>query len=243
MPSLPMASCRSSTARLSRWKRASALASSAATAPASPRCCASSWAQEPRLPRAPNVRESLLLRGHIFSIADERRRWRIEARLSEFLDRYEVDPQISPQAASGGELKRAALALAFALEPDLLLLDEPTNHLDIDGILRLETSLQKQPSAIVVTHDRAFLDRFATRILELDRGTLRSYPGNFSDYERVKAGELRAEAVAARQLDRFWAQEEAWIRKGVEARRTRTEGRFKRFERLRGERAARRTRI
>ena len=199
--------------------------------------------QEPRLPRAANVRESLLLRGHIFSIADERRRWRTEARLSEFLDRYEVDPQVSPQAASGGELKRAALALALALEPDLLLLDEPTNHLDIDGILRLETSLQKQPSAIVVTHDRAFLDRFATRILELDRGTLRSYPGNFSDYERVKAGELAAEAVAARQFDRFWAQEEAWIRKGVEARRTRNEGRVKRLERLRGERAARRTRI
>ncbi len=199
--------------------------------------------QEPQLPRAANVRESLLLRGHIFFIADERRRWRTEARLSEFLDRYKVNPQVSPQAASGGELKRAALALALALEPDLLLLDEPTNHLDIDGILRLETSLLKQPSAIVVTHDRAFLDRFAARILELDRGMLRSYPGNFSDYERVKAGELAAEAIAARQFDKFWAQEEAWIRKGIEARRTRNEGRVKRLERLREERAARRTRI
>ena len=144
---------------------------------------------------------------------------------------------------SGGERKRAALAHAFALEPDLLLLDEPTNHLDIDGILVLENLLSKVPAAIVVTHDRAFLDRFATRIIELDRGQLRSYPGNYSDFERRKQGELAAETIAHHKFDRFWAQEEAWIRKGVEARRTRNEGRVRRLERLREERNARRTRI
>ena len=144
---------------------------------------------------------------------------------------------------SGGERKRAALAHAFAQEPDLLLLDEPTNHLDIDGILQLEALLLKTPAAIVVTHDRAFLDRVATRIVELDRGRLLSFPGNFSAYERTKAGQLAVEAVTQRKFDRFWAQEEAWIRKGIEARRTRNEGRVTRLERLREERAARRSRI
>jgi ATP-binding cassette subfamily F protein uup len=122
-------------------------------------------------------------------------------------------------------------------------LDEPTNHLDISGIEQLETLLLRQQAAIVVTHDRAFLDRVCTRILELDRGMLRSYPGNYSAYERVKAGELASEAVAQRKFDRFWAEEEAWIRKGVEARRTRNEGRVLRLERLREERAARRERL
>jgi ATP-binding cassette subfamily F protein uup len=147
------------------------------------------------------------------------------------------------ETVSGGEIKRAALAHAFAQEPDLLLLDEPTNHLDIEGILALEQLLLKTPAAIVVTHDRAFLDRVATRIVELDRGRLLSYAGNFSYYERTKAAQLAAEAVTVRKFDRFWAQEEAWIRKGVEARRTRNEGRVKRLERLRDERAARRSRI
>jgi len=199
--------------------------------------------QEPVLPHAPTLRQSLLLRGHIPAIHDERERWRTEARLAEFLHRFEVDESLSPQAASGGETKRAALALAFAMQPDLLLLDEPTNHLDIDGIVRLEDALLRQPAAIVVTHDRVFLDRFATRIIELDRGLLRSYPGNFSDYERVKVDELAAEASAQRRFDKFWAQEEIWIRKGVEARRTRNEGRVKRLEHLREERAARRERL
>ncbi|OGA08620.1 MAG: ABC transporter ATP-binding protein, partial [Betaproteobacteria bacterium RIFCSPHIGHO2_12_FULL_69_13] len=199
--------------------------------------------QEPRLPHAPTVRASLLLRGHIPSIHDERERWQAEARLTEFLHRFGLDESLSPDAASGGEAKRAALALAFALQPDLLLLDEPTNHLDISGIEQLEALVLRQPAAIVVTHDRAFLDRVCTRILELDRGMLRSYPGNYSSYERVKAGELAAEVVAQRKFDRFWAQEEAWIRKGIEARRTRNEGRVTRLERLREERAARRERL
>src|SRR5688500_17612301 len=144
---------------------------------------------------------------------------------------------------SGGERKRAALAHAFAQEPDLLLLDEPTNHLDIDGIVLLENILLKTPAAIVVTHDRAFLDRVTTRIVELDRGRLLSFSGNLSSYEKTKAAQLAAEAVTQRKFDKFWAQEEAWIRKGVEARRTRSEGRVKRLERLREERAARRSRI
>jgi ABC transport system ATP-binding/permease protein len=199
--------------------------------------------QEPTLPHAPTVRQSLLLRGHIPAIQDERDRWRAEARLGEFLHRFSLDDDLAPEAASGGQVKRAALALAFALEPDLLLLDEPTNHLDIDGITQLESTLLKHPAAIVVTHDRAFLDRVATRILELDRGRIRSYPGNFSDYERIKAGELAAEAMAQRRVDRFRAQEEAWIRQGIEARRTRNEGRVKRLERLRAERVARRERL
>jgi ATP-binding cassette subfamily F protein uup len=199
--------------------------------------------QEPKLPHAPSLRASLLLRGHIPSIHDERRRWQVEARLTEFLHRFGLDEELSPDAASGGERKRAALALAFALASDLLLLDEPTNHLDIAGIEQLEALLLRQQAAIVVTHDRAFLDRVCTRILELDRGMLRSYPGNYSAYETVKAADLAAEATAQRKFDKFWKEEEAWIRKGVEARRTRNEGRVLRLERLREERAARRERL
>ncbi len=199
--------------------------------------------QEPKLPHAPTLRASLLLRGHIPAIHDERERWRAEARLAEFLHRFGVDENLTPESASGGEIKRAALALAFALQPELLLLDEPTNHLDLSGISQLENALAKQPSAIVVTHDRAFLDRFSTHIVELDRGLLRSYPGNYSDFERRKESELAAEAVARRKFDKFWAQEEAWIRRGIEARRTRNEGRVARLMRLREERAARRERL
>jgi ABC transport system ATP-binding/permease protein len=109
-------------------------------------------------------------------------------RAKAFLHRFGLPEDFSPAHASGGEAKRAALALAFALQPDLLLLDEPTNHLDIGGIETLEGLLLKIPAAIVVTHDRAFLDRVCTRILELDRGMLRSYPGNWSAYERAEGG-------------------------------------------------------
>jgi ATP-binding cassette subfamily F protein uup len=129
------------------------------------------------------------------------------------------------------------------MQPDLLLLDEPTNHLDIGAIERLEELLLKTPAAIVVTHDRAFLDRVTTRIVELDRGVLRSYPGNFAAYEAAREQELAAEEIANRRFDKFWAQEEVWIRKGVEARRTRNEGRVRRLERLREERADRRERL
>ncbi len=199
--------------------------------------------QEPELPPAATLRASLSLRGKLEALHDERDRWRIDARLVEFLHRLGLDEAQDPARLSGGERKRGALALAFALAPDLLLLDEPTNHLDIDGITLLEDLLLRGPALIVITHDRAFLDRVATRIVELDRGLLRSYPGNYSAWERRRATELAAEQTASRKFDRFWAQEEAWIRKGIEARRTRNAGRVARLERLRDERLARRERI
>ena len=203
--------------------------------------------QEPELPPASSLRESLALRGGLTEdneqLHDERERWRVEARLVEYLHRFGLDEATAPSSASGGEKKRAALALALALAPDLLLLDEPTNHLDIDGIALLEELVRKQPTSIVITHDRTFLDRVVTRIVELDRGLLRSYPGNFAAYETRKADELAAESVANRKFDTFWKQEEAWIRKGVEARRTRDMGRVRRLEALRRERAERRERI
>jgi ATP-binding cassette subfamily F protein uup len=200
--------------------------------------------QEPALPDAHTLRESLLARGHIEAIVDERERWRTEARLSEYLHRFGLDGHTAPARASGGERKRGALALALALQPELLLLDEPTNHLDIDAIAQLEGLLLERggPAHIVITHDRAFLDRVANRIVELDRGTLRAYPGNYSAFEARKAVELEAEQKAARRFDKFWAQEEVWIRRGIEARRTRNAGRVARLEKLRVERAARRER-
>ena len=165
--------------------------------------------QEPPLPPASTLRESLVRRGELAGIADERDRWRIEARLSEYLHRFGLDEAQDPQRSSGGERKRAALALALAQEPDLLLLDEPTNHLDVDGITQLESHVQGTRAAIIVTHDRVFLDRVCTRIVELDRGQLRSYPGNFAAYTNRKTSELAAETTAARKFDQFWRQEEA----------------------------------
>jgi ABC transport system ATP-binding/permease protein len=199
--------------------------------------------QEPELPLASSLRESLAICGQLDNIHDERERWRLEAKLIEYLHRFGLDPGQAPDTASGGEQKRAALALALARQPDLLLLDEPTNHLDIDGITLLEDLLLKGPTAIVITHDRAFLDRVVNRIVELDRGLLRAYPGNFAAYESRKTEQLASESVSHRKFDKFWAQEEVWIRKGVEARRTRNEGRVRRLEQLRRDRAARRDRI
>jgi ATP-binding cassette subfamily F protein uup len=199
--------------------------------------------QEPELPPAESLLESLRLRGAFEALDDDRYRWRTETRLVEYATRLGLDTSVDPAMASGGERKRAALALAFALDPDLLLLDEPTNHLDLEAISQLEELLAKGPTLIFVTHDRWFLDRVATRILELDRGWLRSYPGNYTAYEQQKAAQLAAEAVGARKFDKFWAQEEVWIRRGIEARRTRNEGRVRRLEQLRIARSERRERI
>ena len=202
--------------------------------------------QEPLLPDAPSLRDSLLIRAQ-FDRSDEKAYWRSVARLDEFLHRFNVSSGASPQKASGGERKKAALALALAEEPDLLLLDEPTNHLDISAIALLEelvpSIFHNAKALVVITHDRAFLDAVSTRIVELDRGILRSYEGNFATYERHKTEELAAEDIGRRKFDKFWAQEEAWIRRGIEARRTRNEGRVRRLEKLRRERESRRDRI
>ena len=203
--------------------------------------------QEPFLPPAQNILESLIERGKFNDVADEQEKWKKIARLEEYLHRFGLKSDQALQGTSGGEKKRAALALAFAIQSDLLLLDEPTNHLDIDGILILEELIKNEyrnsKSLMVITHDRAFLDSVSTRIVELDRGILRSYPGNFDSYESRKEQELIAEDIARRKFDKFWAQEEVWIRKGIEARRTRNEGRVRRLERLREERAARQDRL
>jgi ATP-binding cassette subfamily F protein uup len=196
--------------------------------------------QEPVLPQAETLRAALVQRGALADHEDERERWRLEARLNEFMQRLHLDPEADPQRLSGGECKRAALALALALQPELLLLDEPTNHLDLAGIELLEAMLVGVPAVILITHDRMFLDRVVTRIVELDRGMLRSFPGNWSRYREARVEQLAAERVAARKFDKFWQQEEAWIRQGVEARRTRNEGRVRRLEQLRREREARR---
>ena len=186
--------------------------------------------QEPLLPDSPTCKDSLIIRGQLENVTDEREKWRRLARLEEYLHRFKLDPDKPLNKASGGERKRAALALAFAQNPELMLLDEPTNHLDIEGILILEELVQSEckgaKSLMVITHDRMFLDAVSSRIVELDRGVLRSYPGNFKAYEQRKEQELYAEEVERRKFDKFWAQEEVWIRKGIEARRTRNEGRL-----------------
>ncbi len=164
-------------------------------------------------------------------------------KLAMYLERFGVDLVRAAATGSGGERKRAALAAAFAAEPDLLLLDEPTNHLDIAAIETLQELLGEVGAALIITHDREFLDRVASRIVELDRGVLRSYQGNFARYQELKDLELTSESVSNARFDKLLAQEEVWIRRGVEARRTRNEGRVMRLEQLRRERAARRERI
>ncbi|MEO6749455.1 MAG: ATP-binding cassette domain-containing protein, partial [Casimicrobiaceae bacterium] len=169
--------------------------------------------------------------------------WTLGHRIDTVLSRLGLAPDALIGSLSGGWKKRVALAQALAAEPDILLLDEPTNHLDLHAIAWLETLLQDFAGAVVcVTHDRRFLDAIATRITELDRGRLRNYLGNFAAYQEQKARETSDEAVSNAKFDKFLAQEEVWIRKGVEARRTRNEGRVLRLEQLRRDRAARRER-
>lgn len=167
--------------------------------------------------------------------------WNINNQVESVLDKLNLAKDAQIKALSGGMKKRVALACGIVSAPDVLLLDEPTNHLDFDSILWLEGLLKEfKGSILFITHDRRFLDNIATRIVELDRGHILSFPGNFSAYQTRKAELLEIEAVENAKFDKFLAQEEVWIRKGVEARRTRNEGRVRRLEALRVERGARR---
>ncbi|MDN5843941.1 MAG: ATP-binding cassette domain-containing protein [Alcaligenaceae bacterium] len=191
--------------------------------------------QEPELPEGLTVLDTLC--GDVLASED----WQRPARAQALIDTLGLSPDALIDGLSGGTRKRVALARALIEEPDLLLLDEPTNHLDFEGIAWLEDMLLKARfSVMIITHDRRFLDIVATRIVELDRGKLLSFPGNFTIWQERKAQWLEAEQLANARFDKLLSQEEVWIRKGVEARRTRNEGRVRRLEALRRERSARR---
>ncbi|MEQ1531946.1 MAG: ATP-binding cassette domain-containing protein [Sideroxydans sp.] len=170
--------------------------------------------------------------------------WAVQARIETAIQRLELNPEALVGSLSGGVRKRVALAQALVADPEVLILDEPTNHLDFASIEWLEGLLKDfRGSVLLVTHDRKFLDNVSTRIVELDRGQLASFPGNFAAYQKIKERMLSDEAVVNAKFDKVLAQEEVWIRQGVKARRVRNEGRVLRLEHLRLERAARREKV
>jgi len=170
--------------------------------------------------------------------------WAVQARIETAIQRLELNAESRVGDLSGGVRKRVALAQALVAEPDVLILDEPTNHLDFASIEWLEGLLNNfHGSVLFVTHDRRFLDNVTTRIVELDRGNLASFPGNFAAYLRTKEQMLADEAVHNAKFDKVLAQEEVWIRQGIKARGVRNEGRVRRLEQLRRDRAARRDQV
>jgi len=167
--------------------------------------------------------------------------WQFDMRIRQVLSMLKLDPEASLQQLSGGWLRKVAFARALAGDPDLLLLDEPTNHLDIEAIDWLESFLKEFRGAIVfISHDREFIHALATRIVDLDRGQVSSWPGNYDQYLEGKEEALRVESLQQAEFDKKLAQEETWIRQGIKARRTRNEGRVRALKALRNERQARR---
>lgn len=178
------------------------------------------------------------------SFIDKHDGWEKDAVIKKVLNRIGLDPDTPLADLSGGNRRKAALAIALTSEPKLLLLDEPTNHLDIESILWFEEELKKFDGTIIfVTHDRSFADSCATRIVELDRGLMYSYPGSFSKYVELRDERLRKEELANIEFDKILAEEEAWIRRGVKARLARNEGRVRDLKHLREVRANRRDRL
>jgi ATP-binding cassette subfamily F protein uup len=170
--------------------------------------------------------------------------WSLEQRVETILSRLQLPADQKISSLSGGWQRRVALAQALVTEPDLLLLDEPTNHLDIEAIAWLEQILLEFNGGLLfISHDREFMQRLATRIIELDRGQLTSYPGDYATYLRQKQANLAAEAIQAAKFDKKLAQEEIWIRQGIKARRTRNEGRVRSLKKLREERGQRREQL